>query len=35
MSVAPLSLAISNPPTQAEVEAVRDGFNELLAALQA
>ena len=26
-------LTISNPPTQAEVEAVRDKVNELLAAL--
>jgi hypothetical protein len=27
-------LTISNPPTQAEVVAIRDAFNELLAALK-
>ncbi len=31
--VQPLNLTISNPPTQAQVEAVRDKVNELLAAL--
>ncbi len=31
--VAPLSLTISDPPTQAEVQAVVDAYNALLAAL--
>ena len=31
--VDPLNLPISNPPTQAQVEALRDKLNELLAAL--
>ena len=33
-NVQPLSLAISNPPTKAEVEALRDKINEMLAAMQ-
>ena len=31
--VSPISTPISNPPTQAEVEELRDKYNELLAAL--
>lgn len=31
--VQPLNLPISNPPTQAQVEAIRDKLNELRAAL--
>ena len=33
VGVDPLALPISNPPTQAQVEALRDKINELLAAL--
>ncbi len=33
VAVEPLNLTISNPPTQAQVEALRDKINELLAAL--
>jgi hypothetical protein len=32
--VAALALTVSNPPTQAQVQAIVDKFNELLAALQ-
>ena len=31
--VAQLALTISNPPTKAEVEAIRDKINEMLAAM--
>ena len=31
--VAQLALAISNPPTKAEVEAIRDKINEMLATM--
>jgi hypothetical protein len=31
--VAQLALAISNPPTKAEVEAIRDKINEMLTAM--
>ena len=33
-SVAELSLSISDPPTQGEVEQIRDKINELLAVLK-
>jgi hypothetical protein len=32
-TVEQLSLAISNPPTQAEVQALRDKINEMLQAM--
>ena len=35
MDVVPLSLTISNPPTQAQVQAISNKLDELLAALQA
>jgi hypothetical protein len=35
VSVAPLSLVVSEPPSQAEVQAIVAKLNELIAALQA
>ncbi len=33
-AVAPLAMTVSNPPTQAEVQAIADRFDQLLAALK-
>jgi hypothetical protein len=33
-SITPLSLSISDPPTQAEVQSIVDAYNTLISALQ-